>query len=142
MNNSENTRITFDGNLVNSYYPRWYPELGNLFVNADNNYYHSEPGVSNISFTLFKKSQGFDQDRIVLDFKGNEIAVIEGDMDGASYHIDIFRYNNAFIVRLWFLWISKKQFMIKITFNHYRKAEKKEEFLISQNYLILNDLTL
>jgi len=110
VNNPENTRITFDGNLVNSYYPRWYPELCNLFVNTHNNYYHSEPGISNISFTLFKKSQGFDQDRIVLDFKGNEIAVIDGDMDGASYHIDIFRFNNAFIVRLWFLWISKKQF--------------------------------
>ncbi len=111
INNPENTRITFDGNLVNSYYPRWYPELCNLFVNTDNNYYYSEPGVSNISFTLFKRSQGFDQDRIVLDFKGNEIAVIEGDMDGASYHIDIFRFNNALIVRLWFLWISKKQFI-------------------------------
>ena len=61
-------------------------------------------------FKLFKKSQGFNQDRIVLNFKENEIAIIEGDMDGASYHIDIFRLNNAFIVRLWFLWISKKQF--------------------------------
>jgi hypothetical protein len=110
ISNSESTRITFNGNLVNSYYPRWYPELSDLFVNTDNNYYHSEPGISNISFKIFKKSQGFDQDRIVLDFKENEIAVIEGDMDGANYHIDIFRFNNAFIVRLWFLWISKKQF--------------------------------
>ena len=31
INNPENTRITFDGNLVNSYYPRWYPELSDLF---------------------------------------------------------------------------------------------------------------
>jgi hypothetical protein len=129
VNNSENTRITFDGNLVNSYYPRWYPELFNLFVNTDNNYYHSEPGVSNISFTLFKKSQGFDQDRIVLDFKGNEIAVIEGDMDGASYHIDVFRYNNAFIVRLWFLWISKKQFIDRNNLKPLQtKGEKKGIF--------------
>ena len=107
---SKGTRITFDGNLVSSYYPRWYPELSDLFVNIDNTYYHSEPSISNISFNIFKKSQGFDQDRIVLEFKENEIAVIEGDMNGANYHIDIFRWNNAFIVRLWFLWISKKQF--------------------------------
>ena len=107
---SKSTRITFDGNLVSSYYPRWYPELSDLFVNIDNTYYHSEPSISNISFNIFKKSQGFDQDRIVLEFKENEIAVIEGDMDGANYHIDIFRWNNAFIARLWFLWISKKQF--------------------------------
>ena len=107
---SKSTRITFDGNLVSSYYPRWYPELSDLFVNIDNTYYHSEPSISNISFNIFKKSQGFDQDRIVLEFKENEIAVIEGDMDGANYHIDIFKWNNAFIVRLWFLWISKKQF--------------------------------
>ena len=43
INNSESTRITFDGNLVSSYYPRWYPELSDLFVNTDNTYYHSEP---------------------------------------------------------------------------------------------------
>jgi hypothetical protein len=110
INNPENTRITFDGNLVNSYYPRWYPELLDLFTNANNNFYQAEPLIENISFKLFKKSQGFDQDRIVLDFKEKEIAIIEGDMDGASYHIDIFRLNNTFIVRLWFLWISKKQF--------------------------------
>jgi hypothetical protein len=107
---SKSTRITFDGNLVSSYYPRWYPELSDLFVDIDNTYYHSKPSISNISFNIFKKSQGFDQDRIVLEFKENEIAVIEGDMEGANYHIDIFRCNNAFIVRLWFLWISKKQF--------------------------------
>ena len=110
INNPENTRIIFDGNLVNSYYPRWYPELLDLFTNANNNFYQAEPLIENISFKLYKKSQGFDQDRIVLDFKENEIAIIEGDMDGASYHIDIFRLNNSFIVRLWFLWISKKQF--------------------------------
>lgn len=126
MNNSKNTRITFDGNLVNSYYPRWYPELYNLFVNNDNNYYdHSQPGVSNISLTVFRNSQGFDQDRIVLNFKDNEIAVIEGDMDGANYHIDIFRYNNAFIVRLWFLWISKKQFIDRNNLKPLQKAGKK-----------------
>ena len=31
-------------------------------------------------------------------------------MEGASYHIDVFKFNNAFIIRIWFLWISKKQF--------------------------------
>jgi hypothetical protein len=110
INNPENTRITFDGNLVNSYYPRWYPELLDSFTNINNNFYQAESLITNISFKLFKKLQGFDQDRIVLYFKEKEIAIIEGDMDGASYHIDLFRFNKTFIVRLWFLWISKKQF--------------------------------
>jgi hypothetical protein len=110
ISNPENTRITFDGNLVNSYYPRWYPELLDSFTNINNNFYQAESLITNISFKLFKKLQGFDQDRIVLYFKEKEIAIIEGDMDGASYHIDLFRFNKTFIVRLWFLWISKKQF--------------------------------
>lgn len=110
ISNSESTKITFDGNLVNSYYPRWYPELLDSFTNINNNFYQAESLITNISFKLFKKLQGFDQDRIVLYFKEKEIAIIEGDMDGASYHIDLFRFNNTFIVRLWFLWISKKQF--------------------------------
>jgi hypothetical protein len=110
ISNSESTKITFDGNLVNSYYPRWYPELLDSFTNINNNFYQAESLITNISFKLFKKLQGFDQDRIVLYFKEKEIAIIEGDMDGASYHIDLFRFNKTFIVRLWFLWISKKQF--------------------------------
>jgi hypothetical protein len=110
ISNSESTKITFDGNLVNSYYPRWYPELLDSFTNINNNFYQAESLITNISFKLFKKLQGFDQDRIVLYFKEKEIAIIEGDMDGASYHIDLFRINKTFIVRLWFLWISKKQF--------------------------------
>jgi hypothetical protein len=69
--------------------------------------------ISNISFNLFKKSQGSDKDRIILNFKENEIAIVEGDMDGANYHIDLFKFNNAFIIRIWFLWISKKQFRDK-----------------------------
>ena len=111
-NNSDIAKITFDGNLVGSYYPRWYPELFNLIANT-NNYYQFDPTISNISFKLLKSSQGYDKDRIVLNFKEKEIAIIEGDMDGANYHIDLFKFNNAFIIRIWFLWISKKQFRDK-----------------------------
>ena len=112
-NDYEIAKITFDGNLVGSYYPRWYPELYNLIDNSNNNYYQFDPTISNISFNLFKKSQGFDKDRIILNFKENEIAIIEGDMDGANYHVDLFKFNNAFVIRIWFLWISKKQFRDK-----------------------------
>ncbi len=108
-NNSEIAKITFNGNLVCSYYPRWYPELFNLIANT-NNYYQFDPTISNISLKLLKKSQGSDKDRIVLNFKEKETAIIEGDMDGANYHIDLFKFNNSFIIRIWFLWISKKQF--------------------------------
>ncbi len=108
-NNFEIAKITFNGNLVCSYYPRWYPELFNLIANI-NNYYQFDPTISNISLKLLKKSQGSDKDRIVLNFKEKEIAIIEGDMDGANYHIDLFKFNNAFIIRIWLLWISKKQF--------------------------------
>jgi hypothetical protein len=111
-NNSETTKITFVGNLVGSYYPRWYPELFNLIANTDN-YYQLDSTISNISFNLFKKSQGSNKDRIILNFNENEIAIVEGDMDGANYHIDLFKFNNAFIIRIWFLWISKKQFRDK-----------------------------
>jgi len=111
-NNFETAKITFVGNLVGSYYPRWYPELFNLIANT-NNYYQLDSTISNISFNLFKKSQGSDKDRIILNFKENEIAIVEGDMDGANYHIDLFKFNNTFIIRIWFLWISKKQFRDK-----------------------------
>lgn len=111
-NNFETAKITFVGNLVGSYYPRWYPELFNLIANT-NNYYQLDSTISNISFNLFKKSQGSDKDRIILNFKEKEIAIIEGDMDGANYHIDLFKFNNTFVIRIWFLWISKKQFRDK-----------------------------
>lgn len=115
INNSEITKISFDGNLVGSYYPRWYPELYHSFIDTKNNnnnnyYYQLESLISNISFNIFKKIYGSNKDRLVLYFKENEIAVIEGDMDGANYHVDIFKLNNTFVVRLWFLWLSKKQF--------------------------------
>jgi hypothetical protein len=111
INNSDNiSKVTFEGNLVSHYYPRWFPELYGLIANTDN-YYQSEPLIANISFKIYKKSHGLDKDRIVLEFKEKERATIEGDMDGANYHIDIFKFNDSFILRIWFLWISKKQFI-------------------------------
>jgi hypothetical protein len=95
--------------LIGSYYPRWYPELQNSFINT-NYYYQPEPLISNISLKILKKSQGFKEDRIVLYFQQKEIAIIEGDMHGATYHIDLFKFNTSLIIRIWLLWISKKQF--------------------------------
>ena len=109
LNDSESIKITFDGLLIGSYYPRWYPELQNSFINT-NYYYQSEPLISNISLKILKKSRGFDKDRIVLDFQQKEIAIIEGDMHGATYHIDLFKFNISLIIRIWLLWISKKKF--------------------------------
>ena len=107
--NSQSTTITFEGNLVGKYYPRWYPEHYSLF-NDNKNYYQIDSLISNISLKTFKKLEGQDNDRIILYFKQRKVGTIEGDMEGASYHIDVFKFNNAFIIRIWFLWISKKQF--------------------------------
>jgi hypothetical protein len=112
--NSLFTEFTFDGDLVGYYYPRWYPELFNYIGGDTNNYYKSEPLIRNISFKIFVKDKESDRDRIVLNFKDNEIAVIDGDMDGASYQIEAFRFNSTIIIRLWFLWISKNQFRKRI----------------------------
>jgi hypothetical protein len=107
--NSQSTTITFEGNLVGNYYPRWYPEHYSLF-NNNKNYYQADSLISNISLKTFKKLEGQDRDRIFLYFKQRKVGTIEGDMEGASYHIDVFKFNKAFIIRIWFLWISKKQF--------------------------------
>ncbi|HLN33655.1 MAG TPA: hypothetical protein VK250_00075 [Nitrososphaeraceae archaeon] len=108
--NSQNTTITFEGNLLGNYYPRWYPEHYSLF-NDSKNYYQLDNFISNISLKTFKKLEGQDRDRIILYFKQRKVGTIDGDMEGASYHIDVFKFNNAFIIRIWFLWISKKQFL-------------------------------
>lgn len=107
--NSQGTTITFEGNLVGNYYPRWYPEHCSLF-NDSKNYYQLDNFISNISLKTFKKLEGQERDTIFLYFKQRKVGTIEGDMEGASYHIDVFKFNNAFIIRIWFLWISKKQF--------------------------------
>jgi hypothetical protein len=127
---SENIKITFDGTLIGSYYPRWYPELQNSFIN-NNYYYQSDPLISNISLKILKKSRGFNKDTIVIDFQQKEIAIIEGDMHGANYHIDIFKFNTSIIIRIWFLWISKKQFHDGINLDPLEMDAEKRRFFDS-----------
>ena len=120
--------FTFDGDLVGYYYPRWYPELFNYIGGDTNNYYKSEPLIRDISFKIFKKDKESDRDRMVLNFKDNQIAVIDGDMDGASYQIEAFRFNSAIIIRLWFLWISKNQFRKRINLEPLLQEKDKKGF--------------
>lgn len=101
--------ITFDGKLIGHYYPRWYPELDSFFPD-NNSHYQLDPRILDFSLITFKKSSIFDKDGIILYFQKKEIANIEGDMDGAKFHTDVFKFNDVFIIRIWFLWISKKQF--------------------------------
>ena len=122
------TEFTFDGDLVGYYYPRWYPELFDDIGGNINNYYQQEPLIRNISFKIFKKDQENDNDRMVLNFKDNEIAIIDGDMDGASYQIEAFRLNNALIIRLWFLWVSKNQFRKRINLEPLQQDIQKKGF--------------
>ena len=124
--NSQYTEFTFDGDLVGYYYPRWYPELFDEISDDTNNYYKSEPLIRNISFKIFKKFQNSDKDQMVLNYKDNEIAVIEGDMDGASYQIESFRFNSSLVIRLWFLWVSKKQFRNRINLEPLKKDKEKK----------------
>jgi hypothetical protein len=126
--NSLYHEFTFDGDLVGYYYPRWYPELFDYIGGNTNNYYKSEPLIRNISFKIFKKDQQSNRDRMVLNFKDNEIAVIDGDMDGASYQIEAFRFNSAIIIRLWFLWISKNLFRNRINLEPLRQEIEKKGF--------------
>ena len=124
--NSQNTEITFDGDLISYYYPRWYPELFAEIGGDTTNYYQTEPLIKYISFKIFKKGQKFGKDRMVLNFKDNEIAVIDGDMDGATYQIDAFRFNNALVIRLWFLWFSKNQFRNRNNLEQLQQVEQKK----------------
>src|SRR5215211_513884 len=124
--NSQITEINFDGNLVGYYYPRWYPELFAEIGGDINNYYHTEPLIKYISFRILKKDQKFGKDRMVLNFKDNEIAVIDGDMDGATYKIDAFRFNNALVIRIWFLWFSKNQFRNRNNLELLQQVEQKK----------------
>jgi len=126
--NSLYTKFTFDGDLVGYYYPRWYPELFDSIGGDTNNYYKSVPLIKDISFKIFKKNKEIDKDRIVLNFKDNQIASIDGDMDGASYQIEAFRFNSAIIIRLWFLWISKNQFRKRINLEPFLQEKEKKGF--------------
>jgi hypothetical protein len=123
---SRYTEFTFDGDLVGYYYPRWYPELFDEISDDTDNYYQSEPLIRNISFKIFKKYQNSDKDQIVLNYKDNEIAVIEGDMDGASYQIESFRFNSSLVIRLWLLWVSKNQFRNRINLEPLQKDKEKK----------------
>lgn len=119
--------ITFDGKSLGYYYPRWYPELDSFFPDT-NNHYQRDPRISDFSLRTFKKSSLFDADRIILYFKNKEIANIEGDMDGAKYQVDVFKFNNVFIIRIWFLWISKKQFWEGDNLEPLEKEARKKGF--------------
>ena len=125
IHNSKNTEITFDGDLLGSYYPRWYPELYGSLVNTVD-YYRSEPHISNISLKVLRKSYGFDNDRLIINFKDNTICILEGDIDGANYHIDVFRFYTALIIRIWFLWLSKSQFRDRSNLEPLQLAKEKK----------------
>jgi hypothetical protein len=104
--------LTYEGELICSYYPRWFPEeFQNLLMNK--NEYYAGASIPAHQLVLERKSEGHSADRIIVKFGNidNIIAEISGDMDGSSFHSDLFRFNeNSFVIRLWFFWLSKKQF--------------------------------
>jgi len=111
------TRMTFQGNLLGNYYPRWFPEIvSNINDNSKNGYY-SEFSCPYIEIILERKSENYNNDRVLINFgkTKNIIALISGDMDGASFWVDMFKFHiNSFIIRLWLYWLSKNQFRRRI----------------------------
>jgi len=124
IGDSLSNKITFAGNLVGYYYPRWYPELENFFPDNEN-YYQSDSRIADFYLSIFRRSSVFGKDRIILYFRRKEIAKIEGELDGASFHIDVFKFNDAFIIRIWFLWISNKQFKDRNNLEPLAETEKR-----------------
>ncbi len=106
---SNKRKITFNGNLLCSYSPRWYPEFQQVSPNVKT-YYINESHISDFSLETLVKSEQIDKDKVTLYFKERKIADIEGDMKGASFQTDLYWFNNFIIIRIWFLWISKRHF--------------------------------
>ena len=104
--------LTYEGELMCSYYPRWFPEeFQNIVINKDE--YYTRASIPAHQLVLERKSQGYSADRVIVKFgnTNNVIAEIFGDMDGSSFHSDVFKFNeNSFVICLWFFWLSKKDF--------------------------------
>jgi hypothetical protein len=104
--------LTYEGELICSYYPRWFPEeFQNFLTNKDE--YYTRASLPPHELVLERKSEGYSADRVIVKFGNinNVIAQISGDMDGSSFHSELFKFNeNSFVIRLWFFWLSKKQF--------------------------------
>ena len=104
--------ITYEGELICSYYPRWFPEeFQNLLMNK--NEYYTRASIPALQLVLERKSERNSADRIIVKFGNmdNIIAEISGDMDGSSFHSEVFKFQeNSFVIRLWLFWLSKKQF--------------------------------
>src|SRR5215217_989797 len=104
--------LTYEGELICSYYPRWFPEEFPNFLIKKDEYYIRAP-IPAHQLVLERKSRGYSADRVIVKFGNinNVIAEVSGDLDGSSFHSDIFKFDeNSFVIRLWFFWLSKRHF--------------------------------
>ena len=105
---SDDSITTYEGTLLGNYSPRWFP----LVLDPRN--YYSVAKIPNLQIILERKKMGFENDRIILKINNIEVGVIIGDMDGASFYTNLFKFSEkVFVLRIWLFWLSKHQFDIK-----------------------------
>ncbi|HKQ22548.1 MAG TPA: hypothetical protein VJS91_10945, partial [Nitrososphaeraceae archaeon] len=111
----ESSEINFDGTKICCYYPRWFPELQSQFLLTESSDFYSNCSKPPFTLNIKRKSSGDTYDAISLmhEKKGN-IAVVSGDMDGATVHCELYALcSGVYIIRIWLFWISKDQFRNK-----------------------------
>lgn len=109
-------QITFDGSSMCYYCPRWFPELHQNFLPKDSSEFYANYDIPALKIHIELKRMGYDRDKLWLEYDDNKcIGIISGDMDGVTIRSDIFRiFSDAYVIRLWFIWISKNQFREKV----------------------------
>jgi hypothetical protein len=110
--NQSKEQITFHGSYMSYYCPRWFPEMHKNLLPPNSSGYYVDCSLPDLKINIQRKKSGYNEDKIWLEYgSGRNIGTISGDMDGATLHNEIFKlYSNVYVIRLWFIWISKKQF--------------------------------
>ncbi len=121
--------IVYEGTLVGLYYPRWFPESNKLV--SDGYYNHSEIPKFKIHLNINKSGHHKDSVQVTLDDR-KDIALIVGDMRGATFCTDLFKLDeNNFIIRLWFFWLNYNQFKDQINLEISGMRVQRGPFTIS-----------
>ena len=118
----ETSQLNFRGQMVPDYYHRWFPSGTNSSKNAFQKYLPMDADKFKIRIDkIFKPPLTLDDDsKVSILFNGNPVAEVGGDLKFSEPHVDLFAvfkeddpYSSMFaILRLWFIWNSKKGFSI------------------------------
>jgi hypothetical protein len=108
--------ISFQGSLIPCYYPRWFPELFFKTCDEKTSNFYKNANLPDVELCIERKDKGFPNDSVIVRSISDQktLALISGDLDGAKFCADIFYFYDSYILRLWFFWISKKQYFDRI----------------------------